>query len=67
MDVVVCENLRKCYDIIINVEVIGGYFFGRYIIGLKFLFDYFYNEDGLCKGEERFIEFFMLSLLMDVL
>lgn len=52
MDVVARENLRKCYDIIINAEVIGGYLSGRHITGSKPLFDYFYNEDGSCKGEE---------------
>lgn len=52
MDVVARENLRKCYDIIINAEVIGGYLSGRHITGSKPLFEYFYNEDGSCKGEE---------------
>lgn len=67
MDVVARENLRKCYDIIINAEVIGGYLSGRHITGSKPLFDYFYNEDGSCKGEERPMELFMPSLSMDAL
>lgn len=36
----------------IDVWVLGRYFCGNLVIGLKFLFDYFYNEDGLCKGED---------------
>lgn len=51
-DVVARENLRKCYDIIINAAVIGGYLSGKRILRSKPLFDYFYNEDGSCKGEE---------------
>lgn len=52
MDGVVCKNFEKCYDDICSVDWIGRYFFGNCIIGLKFLFEYFYNEDGLCKGED---------------
>lgn len=36
----------------IDVWVLGRYFSGNFMIGLKFLFDLFYNEDGLCKGED---------------
>lgn len=36
----------------IDVWVLGRYFCGNFMIGLKFLFDLFYNEDGLCKGED---------------
>lgn len=46
------EHFKKCYDIITNVEVIGGYLSGKANFGSKPLFDYFYNEDGSCKGED---------------
>lgn len=51
-DIVKRENFEKCYDIIANVQVIGDYLSGKAKFGSKPLFDYFYNEDGSCKGED---------------
>lgn len=51
-DMVLRENFEKCYDINTNVQVIGGYLSGKANFGSKPLFDYFYNEDGSCKGED---------------
>lgn len=59
----------------IDVWVLGRYFCGNFMIGLKFLFDLFYNEDGLCKGEDiemifwvfyvKFIDGYILILIVE--
>lgn len=51
-NVVARENFEQCYDTIRSANGIGGSLSGNHIIGLKPLFEYFYNEDGSCKGEE---------------
>lgn len=51
-DMVVRENVQNCYNIMIDVRALGRYLCGNPVIGSKPLFDYFYNEDGSCKGED---------------
>lgn len=51
-DGVARKNFEKCYDDIRSADWIGRYLSGNRIIGLKPLFEYFYNEDGSCKGED---------------
>lgn len=51
-DVVARKNFEKCYETIRLIDGIGIYLSGNSIIGSKPLFEYFYNDDGSCKGED---------------
>lgn len=51
-DMVGRENLKECYNIMINVQTIGFYLSGKPLLNSKPLFDLFNNDDGTCNGED---------------